>query len=491
MAGIVSYGAYIPRYRISRKVIYRAMGWLNPATYMPGEKAVANYDEDSLTMAVAAAMECMKNLDPSKVDAVFFASTTGPYAERQNAEILATALDCRAEIRTADFTDSPKAGTTSLLLAMDSVKAGSAKSVLVTSSDCRLGKAGSPQEEIFGDGAAAILIGGDSPAASLLGTYSVSYDFPDHWRGPNERFDRQWEDRFIRDEGYVKFIVEALRGLERTCSMKLSELSKVTYPCLYSGDFKSIASKLGLSPDQVEESLLGTVGYAGAADPLMHLVKVLEKSKPGDRIAVAAYGTGAEALLFEVQEGIHNLQQNRHGIHGHLSTKQELANYEKMIAFKNVLPVDKGIRGETVLPTAISELWRSRREVLGLCGSLCKKCGTPQFPAQIVCANPSCGAIGQMEPYRFSDKGGILFTYTGDHLAFSLNPPAIYGIIEFNGGGRYWFDITDAELEELRVNMPVELSFRRKYVDEKNGFSGYFWKMVPVKTLLPCGQAVS
>ena len=84
-----------------------------------------------------------------------------------------------------------------------------------------------------------------------------------------------------------------------------------------------------------------------------------------------------------------------------------------------------------------------------------------------------------MEDYIFSDKGGTLFTYTGDLLAFTPNPPAIYGFVDFNGGGRYWFDITDADLEAVKVDMPVEMSFRRKYLDENSGIHGYFWKAVP------------
>ena len=110
----------------------------------------------------------------------------------------------------------------------------------------------------------------------------------------------------------------------------------------------------------------------------------------------------------------------------------------------------------------------------------CKKCGTPQFPAQIVCVKPDCGAIGEMEDYSFSDKKATLFTYTGDMLAFSMNPPAIYGIVDFEGGGRYWFDMTDADQEDVKVDMPVEMSFRKKYVDENTGIHGYFWKTVPV-----------
>jgi uncharacterized OB-fold protein len=87
-----------------------------------------------------------------------------------------------------------------------------------------------------------------------------------------------------------------------------------------------------------------------------------------------------------------------------------------------------------------------------------------------------------MEPYRFSDKQGALFTYTGDNLAFSPAPPAIYGIVDFDGGGRYVFDLTDVDLEEVQVGMSIEMRFRKKYVDEKAGIHGYFWKGVPVVT---------
>ena len=480
MSGIVSYGAYVPKYRIDRKLIYKAMGWLNPATFMPGEKAVANYDEDSVTMAVAAGIDCLSGIDRAGVDAVFFATATSPYAERQSAEIIATALDCRADIRTADITDTLKGGTTAVLSAVDAVKAGSAKNVMVCAGDMRIGKAASAQEEIFGDGAAAVLIGDDAVVAEFVGSFSVSYDFVDHWRGTGQRFDQQWEDRFIRDEGYTRFIVEAIEGLTKECGIESSELSSVVYPCLYAGDFKKIARVLGLSESQLVAPLLGQVGYAGTADPLMHLVRALEEAKPGDRIAVVGYGAGADAVLFEVTEEIEKTRGNRRGISKHLTTRRELGSYEKMAAFRNLLPTEKGIRGDTVAFTALSALWRNRKEVLGLYGSCCKACGTPQYPAQRVCVKPDCGAIDEMKPYRFSDRKGTLFTYTGDNLAFSPNPPAIYGIVDFEGGGRFWFDLTDVDLEEVKVDMPIEMSFRKKYVDEKSGIHGYFWKAVPV-----------
>jgi len=480
MAGIVSYGGYIPRYRIDRKHIYKSMGWLNPATFMPGEKAVANYDEDSVTMAVAAGIDCLTGIDRESIDAVFFASTTLSYTERQSAEMIATAIDCRSDIRTADFTDTLKAGTTALISAVDAVKAESAENVLVCAGDIRIGKAGSAQEEIFGDGAASILVGEKDVVADFIGAFSVSYDFVDHWRSEGEKFDRQWEDRFIRDMGYTKFIIEAVEGLAKKCSIEVSEISKVVYPCLYGGDFKKIAKILGLSPEQVGEPLIGKVGYAGVADPVMHLVKTLEEANSGDRIVVVGYGSGADAILFEVTEKMEKIKGSRRGIGKHLAARRELTSYEKMVTFRKILPTEKGLRGEIVPSASFSALWRDRRQVLGLCGSRCKSCGTPQYPAQRVCVNPDCGAMDQMEPYRFSDRRGTLFTYTGDNLAFCPNPPAIYGFVDFEEGGRFWFDVTDADLEEIKVDMPVEMSFRKRYVDEKLGIHSYFWKAVPI-----------
>jgi 3-hydroxy-3-methylglutaryl CoA synthase len=479
MTGIVSFGAYIPKYRIDRKLIYKSMGWLNPATFMPGEKAVANFDEDSLTMAAAAAGDCLAGFDRGALAAVFPASGTFPYLERRSAEILATALGAPSQVRTADFSGSGRAGVAALLSALDAVKAGAPGTVLVTASDTRRAKAGSAQEELFGDAAAALLIGEKDLIAEFEGSFSLSQDFPDHWRGAGEAYDHQWEDRFIRDEGYARFILEAFTGLFKKMGIGPGAVQKFVYPCLYAADFQKIAKLAGLTPQQVVEPLLGQVGFTGAADPILHLVKALEESNPGDRIAAAGFGGGAEALLFRVTDRIGEVKKGRRGVSGHLAAKRALTSYEKMAVWQGLLPAEKGIRGEVTAFTALSALWRDRHQILGLTGSRCLACGTPQFPVQRVCAQPGCGAVDQFESYRFAEKIGSLFTFTGDNLAFTPNPPAIYGIVEFDGGGRFWFDITDADLEEVQVGMSVEMSFRRKYVDEKFGIHGYFWKAVP------------
>lgn len=479
MVGIVSYGAYIPKYRIDRKIIYKAMGWLDPSTYLPGEKAVANFDEDSITMSVAAGMDCLSDIEPNSIDSMFFATTTSPYKERLGAQIISTAFNLREDIRTADFTDTAKAGTTALLSAIDAVKSGANNSSIVCSSDCRKTKPGGSQEELFGDGAASLIIGKKGLIANLLGSCSVSYDFVDHWKGEDDKFDRQWEDRFIRDVGYKNFITETISGVLKKCDLEAKDIAKVCYPSLYAGDHKNIARKLGFSPEQLQDSMVANVGYTGAGNSLMLLVAALEDAVPGDKIIVASFGSGSDALLFEVTDEINNIKGKRKGIKKHVEVKRELNNYEKMISFRNILPVEKGIRGDKMPFTAFSELWRSRKSVLGLCGSKCNECGTIQFPIQRICVNPDCGAVDKMEDCRLSNKKGKVLMFTGDSLAFTPNPPQIYCTIDFEGGGRYWFDMTDADLEDVSVGMSVEMSFRRKYLDEAFGVHGYFWKAIP------------
>ncbi|MBI2958184.1 MAG: OB-fold domain-containing protein, partial [Chloroflexi bacterium] len=154
-------------------------------------------------------------------------------------------------------------------------------------------------------------------------------------------------------------------------------------------------------------------------------------------------------------------------------------SYQRYLAFRNIVPVDVGIRGEEIPFTEISLLWRSRKAVLSLCGSRCKRCGTPQYPPQRICVNPDCGAVDEMAEYCFAGKKAALATYTADYLAAGVESPALYGTLDFEGGGTFPFDITDCSLEDLKVGMRMEMTFRKKYVDEARGHHGYHWKATP------------
>ncbi len=480
MIGICSYSGYIPRYRLNRGLIFGAMGWMNPATIAlaRGEKAVANFDEDSITLGVAAGNLALQNVDRDTVESVYFASTTLPYKERLNAGIMVPALGLKDQVRAADLTASLKCATSALIAALESVKEGDAVKSLVTSADCRLGKPGSPQEMLFGDASAAIVVGSEDVIAEYKGSYSVTYDFGDHYRGANSKFDDQWEDRWIRDLGIDQFIPEAVNGLLAKTGLQISDFSKVIYPCIYAAARRGIAKKLGMTPEMDQDNMQMEVGETGSPHPLIMLAKALEDAKPGDKLLLVSFGSGCDAICFEVTD---NISKVAGSLSQTLANKADLDNYNKMLIWRDIMPGDFGKRKEVDNWTRHSANWRNRKTVLALEGGKCSKCGTAQYPTMDICVNPDCEAVGTQEPYAFAHAKGKIFSFTADNLAASVDPPATYGQIDFEGGGKFLFDFTDCKMDELKTEMAVTMSFRRKYYDAKRDVSGYFWKAVPAK----------
>ncbi len=488
MIGITSYGGYIPKLRLDRMSIYRQMGWLAPATVMlaQGERSCCNYDEDSITMAVAAARDCLAGMDKRRVGALYLCSTTLPFADRQNASIVKSALNLPDEIETGDMTSSQKAGTSALLAAMAMVKGDLEKQVLVAAADRRQTRSSSFYEMWFGDGAAALLLGSENVIAEFLGGHSISHDFVDHYRGEGRRFDYTWEERWVRDEGYSKFVPEVVAGLFKKLNISIADVDRVVYPCFFRAEHKKIAKRLGVSGKKVADNLHEACGDTGTAHPLVMLVAALERAEPGQRILVVGFGQGCDAIYFKVTDAIESLPQ-RIGIRGSLAKKKELRSYPKFLQFRELIQTEKGIRAEETAQTSLSMLWRKHKMVLGLVGGKCTRCGTPQYPRQEICVNPECKAVRSLEDYEFADRPAHVKMYTGDYLAFSVDPPAKYGLVQFDDGGRFFADFTDCELEDIFVGQPVSLSFRKRYADRERGFTGYFWKAVPYDSV-PAGE---
>ena len=482
MIGITSYGGYIPRLRLNRMSIYQNIGWLAPATVMvaQGERSFCNWDEDSVTMAVAASRDCLTGVDRTEVEGLYLASTTLPFADRLNAGIVATALNLRDDILTADFTSSLKAGTSALATALEAIKSGEKNAILVTASDRREAKAASFYEMWYGDGAASLLVGaGDGVVAEFKGAHSLSYDFVDHYRGTGKRFNYTWEERWVREEGYGKIIPEAINGLLDKLGLSIAEVDRLIYPCFIERQHARIAQIVGATPEQVAGNMHALCGETGAAHPLVMLVRALEEARPGERIVVAGFGQGSDALCFEVTESIGGLPE-RAGVTGALDNGTTCDNYLKFLKFRDLIETETGIRAEAPNQTAMSTLWRKRKMLLGLVGGRCAECGTPQYPKSDICVNPDCVALHSQEDYEFADRPATVKSFTGDMLAVSVDPPAIYGLVQFEGGGRFMADFTDCELDDLKVGMPVRMEFRIHHVDERRGFTGYFWKAVPL-----------
>ena len=278
MAGITAYGAYVPLRRLGQGT----QGWR-----LPTEKAIAFYDEDSLTMAVAAAIDCLGDMDRSEVDGMYVASTTLPYKEKMVATTIAAAVDLRKDILTMDCVDSLRSGTAALRMAIDAVKAGSAKKVLVTASDCRLGPPRSEFDQTFGDGVVAFLIGDDNEALTLEAYYSVSHELLDMWRDTGNTVNT-WEDRWVQEEGYMKVVPQVVKEFLEKYKVSLKDVTKVA---LYGNNQRrhsQVAKMIGISPEQLADPLYSTVGNTGTASALMMMVGILEEAKAGDTIMVVA-----------------------------------------------------------------------------------------------------------------------------------------------------------------------------------------------------------
>lgn len=217
MIGIVNCGAYVPYYRINRDEIAKAWG----KGSVGGERSVANFDEDSITMAVAAGLGCIRDVSRSDVDGLYFASTTSPYKEKQASSLIAAALNLSREVITADFTGSLRAGTIALKAAFDAIKSGAAKRMLVIASDCRLALPDSEFEKNFGDGAIALILGDSEVAISIEGHYSHNDEFTDIWRKDSDTYVRSWEDRFISTHGYMQNMEEGVSGVLKSITSPL------------------------------------------------------------------------------------------------------------------------------------------------------------------------------------------------------------------------------------------------------------------------------
>jgi 3-hydroxy-3-methylglutaryl CoA synthase len=479
MVGITAYGGYIPRQRLDRVAIFQAMGWFAPAIiqFAQGEKAMCNWDEDAFTMAVAASRDCLQGLDRSALEAVYLASTTLPFADRQNAGMLSAALNLGPRVVCADHTGSLKAATSALLSALDAVRAGDRKNVLVTASDRRETRSAYLYEMWFGDGAASLTVGSEGVIAEFKGSYSVSHDLVDHYRASDHRYDYTWEERWVRDLGYARIIPEAIEGLLARTGVKIEQVAKVVFPCLFKGEMRSIAKRMGFA-DRLADNLHEVCGETGAAHPFVLLVNALQEAKPGDRIIAASFGQGSDALLFEVTDAIAGLPPRR-GIKGALADRKPVNNYLKYLKFRDLLQTEMGIRAEAPTQTAMTVLYRKNRMLMGLVGGRCEKCGTPQFPRSLVCVNPECNAFHSQKDYEFAERTGRIKAYTSDLLSVSVSPPNCYGMVQFEGGGRMLVDFTDCEVGDLAVGRPVVMALRKRYEDRERGFHGYFWKAIP------------
>jgi 3-hydroxy-3-methylglutaryl CoA synthase len=473
MAGITSIGAYIPMYRLDRQEIGRM--WRTKGS--GGERAVAGYDEDAVTMAVAVAQDCVRRSN-KQVDGLYFATTTAPYKEKQSAAIIASVLDLDRRCGTADFTNTLRAGTTALKSALDAVKSGSAGEIAIIASDCRPGAPKGRFEQILGDGAAALTVGSSDLIASVEGSYSIFSEFTDIWRTEADAFVKSGEGRFIDEVGYMPLMQEAISELMKNSSLSAGDFSKAVFSAPDVRQHADLARKLGFEASRVQDPLFTLIGNTGTAAALMMLVATLEEASPGDRILFANYGDGCDAFILRVTEEIARIR-TKPTMKERLERKRFI-DYGTYLNWRDLVPFEASSLPERAEPSLASR-WRERKVISLLNGVKCKKCGTPQIHpiGQTVRICVACQSKDAFEEYKFSDKKGRLFTYAVDQLQPTKNPPGLNGVIDFDGGGRLICELTDYDLDRVKIDMPVEMTFRRLF--QGKGIVNYFWKAKPIE----------
>ncbi|MDY7035212.1 MAG: OB-fold domain-containing protein, partial [Thermodesulfobacteriota bacterium] len=321
------------------------------------------------------------------------------------------------------------------------------------------------------------LIGKDDVIADLKGSYSVCQEIMDVWRIEGSRFVRSWEDRFIGVEGYQKVMKDAVSGVLKETGLKPADFAKVVF---YSPDQKSsmqLSGKLGFDPKtQLQDNLFGSMGNTGTPYTLMMLVAALEDSNPGDKILLVNYGNGADAFVFEVTDRIKDRSSAR-GLKDFIDSKQVIDEYQKYIYSKALIqgigPVYPVPFGSTSAPAVLREVDKNLR----FHGVKCEKCGTVQYPPQRTCVK--CHTKDQFQAIRLSDKKGKIFTFSMDSVSSMINSPAVISVVDFEGGGRTECFLTDALIQDVKVGMDVEMTFRK--LAEREDIINYAWKAMPVR----------
>ncbi|MBP1599244.1 MAG: hypothetical protein H6Q05_4621 [Acidobacteria bacterium] len=334
MAGIIGYGAYIPRNRIKVEEIAKIWGADAPS-YKRGlgleEKSVPSPDQDTITMSVEAARKAVKRagIDPREIGAVYVGSESHPYAVKPSGTIVAEALGATPEVHSASFEFACKAGTEAMFVCLCQVESGRIKYGLAIGADTSQGAPGDALEYSTAAGAAAFLFGTENLIAEVEETYAFMTDTPDFWRREYQHYPRH-AGRFTGEPAYFKHVLSAARGIMEKSKTTPKDFTYVVFH-QPNGKFPLNAGKqLGFTGQQIETGrLVPTLGNTYSGSSPMGLTAILDIAQPGDRILMVSYGSGAgsDAFIYRVTGRILEVQDKA------TRTRQMLDNNKNYIDY--------------------------------------------------------------------------------------------------------------------------------------------------------------
>jgi 3-hydroxy-3-methylglutaryl CoA synthase/uncharacterized OB-fold protein len=457
--GIVRYGSYVPYFRLTRQAIGGGRG----------ERAVASYDEDSASMAVEASRDALRG--GPEPDQILFSSISAPYAEKLNAATLQAALDLPKSVAGIDLGGSTRAGLSAILLGLDLAEAG--RTPLVAISDVTLGAPGGARESGGGDAAVAFVMGPDADSGvKVIGRASATEELLDTWRTPEMAFPSQWEERFGANV-MSPIVADTMKRALEDAGVAPSDIAKVVLDTTNPRVTRTVLGGAKVAPEQVADDLSSAVGRAGTAHAGLMLAKVLDEASPGDKIAVAVGADGADALVLEVTDKI-EAARPRHSVARWLEAKRDDLPYNTYLKWRGILPFEPPRRPDPARPAG-PPMQRSEGWKFGFVGGRCTSCGSANLPPQRVCV--MCGSVDQMEDEKYADADCKIATYTLDHLAYSLQPPVVAAVVDFEKGGRINCQLTDVDPEQVDIGDEMEMTFRRMHT--AGGVHNYFWKARP------------
>ncbi|MFH1445479.1 MAG: hydroxymethylglutaryl-CoA synthase [Nanoarchaeota archaeon] len=328
--GIVGYGAYVPRYRITIDEIAKVWGQDAQALrkgLLVDEKSVPAMDEDTITISVEAARNALlrAGIDPAKIGALYIGSESHPYAVKPSGTVVAQTLGLSTNLMMADFEFACKAGTAAIQCCYGLVKAGEIEYGIAIGADTAQGKPGDALEYTAAAGGAAFIIGKD-PAAKIEGMYSYTSDTSDFWRREGQQYPEHGA-RFTGKPAYFNHVISATKGLLEKLSLKQDDFDYVVFH-MPNGKFPTTVCKdLGFPLEKLEQGLvvkrMGNC-YSGASP--VGLSTVLDVAKPGSRILVTSYGSGAgsDSFSFMVTDKILERRDNAPKTEYYLKNKHNI-----------------------------------------------------------------------------------------------------------------------------------------------------------------------
>lgn len=481
--GIIDFGVYLPHFRLPRAEIGEAWRLEQAKSLLIGDRSVAGYDEDSLTMGVEAVQHALEGHESPPIDLLLFASTTAPFGEKSSAAVIAAACDLHPS-RTVDVGGSLRAGSSALATAFDAIRAGTARQAVVAMADMRRPEPGTMLEAISGDGAAALLLGAasgnstDAPIlAELVGEYHVSDPTIDVWRARDDRYLRTDDEAFTNEVGYFKMLRTAVDGLLKETGVAPENVSAVA---AYVPDGRSYlkmtrASRLNASftamgMDGPAPYLLMQAGNLGVPFAAAQLSILLESAAAGDRLALIGYGDGADAYLFEVTDAIAG-RANKRPVEAWLKNRTKLS-YSLATHFRENL-TEKPLFPPEIDPwTSLPLLHRERDELLRFHAQKCNKCGAHWWPRRPACYE--CGEQQAFSSVRISRRAKVASFVVEWAIPSPFSPVGMV-IADTIEGARLTTPSSDGDPRGLEVGDEVEFALRIFHTSKR--LPHYSWKV--------------